>query len=121
MPISSMTGAGHSKNVFSTPAGFSSEKKVFGINVHSFKVDSSVFKGEDKCSYTDQNTENDPTGDRQVVFTLKHRNKQSTCELTDCNCVVDFEAAEHLVDISGMEETVSSHHHLKRLWLQDTH
>lgn len=27
MPTSSTTGAGHSKNVFSTPAGFSSERK----------------------------------------------------------------------------------------------
>lgn len=50
-----------------------------------------------------------------------HWNGRNICELTDGDCVVDFEAAEHLVDISGMEETISSHHHLKRLWLQDTH
>lgn len=41
--------------------------------------------------------------------------------LTDCYGVVDFEAAEHLVDVSGMEKTVSSHHHLEGLWLHDTH
>lgn len=42
-------------------------------------------------------------------------------ELTDCKGVVDFEAAEHLVDVSGMEEAVPTHHHLKGLWLQNTH
>lgn len=41
-------------------------------------------------------------------------------ELTDCQRVVDFEAAQHLVDVSGVEETVSTHHHLKSLWLQNT-
>lgn len=40
--------------------------------------------------------------------------------LTDCKGVVDFEAAEHLLDVSGMEEAVSTHHHLKCLWLQNT-
>lgn len=42
------------------------------------------------------------------------------CRLTDCKGVIDFEAAEHLVDVSGMEEAVSTHHHLKCLWLQNT-
>ena len=41
--------------------------------------------------------------------------------LTDCQSIVDFEAAEHLVNVSGMEKTVSSHNHLERLWLHDTH
>lgn len=42
------------------------------------------------------------------------------CGLTDCKGVIDFEAAEHLVDVSGMEEAVSTHHHLKSLWWQNT-
>lgn len=53
-------------------------------------------------------------------FALKDRNKQSAGVLTDCNGIVDFEAAEHLVDVPGMEKTVSSHHHLERLWLHNT-
>lgn len=40
--------------------------------------------------------------------------------LTDRNGVVDFEAAEHLVDVSSVEKPVSSHHDLKRLWLHKT-
>lgn len=38
--------------------------------------------------------------------------------LTNCDGVVDFEAAEHLVDVPGMEEPVPLHHHLERLWFQ---
>lgn len=43
------------------------------------------------------------------------------CQLTDCHCVVDLEAAENLVNVSGLEKAVSSHDHLKGLWFQDTH
>lgn len=51
--------------------------------------------------------------DGGAVFILKG----SLALLTDCYGIVDFEAAEHLVDVSGMQEAVSSHHHLERLWL----
>lgn len=30
--------------------------------------------------------------------------------------VIQFEAAEHLVGVPGMEESVTSHHHLETLW-----
>ncbi len=35
--------------------------------------------------------------------------------LTERDCVVDFEAAQDLVNVSGVSKPVPSHHHLKRL------
>ena len=43
------------------------------------------------------------------------------CSLTLSDGVVDPEAAQHLIDIAGVEESISSHHHLEGLWLHDTH
>ncbi len=37
-------------------------------------------------------------------------------ELTHGVCVIQFEAAEDLVDVSGMEKPIASHHHLETLW-----
>lgn len=39
------------------------------------------------------------------------------CLLTDCDGVVDFKAAQHLVDVPAMEEPVAPHHHLESLCL----
>lgn len=54
-------------------------------------------------------------------FTLKGKINQSVGLLTDCIGIVDLKAAEHLVDVPGMEKTVPPHHHLERLWLHDTY
>lgn len=61
-----------------------------------------------------------------ICLSFSKRNSQTgwfyikgVCELTDCHRVVDFEAAENLVDVSGLEEAVTSHHNLKRLWFKD--
>lgn len=35
------------------------------------------------------------------------------CKLTDSKAVIELEAAEHLVDISGMIKAVASYHNLK--------
>lgn len=66
-------------------------------------------------------------GGGETVITVEkwfnHAERQSkhiTRGLTDCKGVIDFEVAEHLVDVSGMEEAISTHHHLKSLWLQNT-
>ena len=40
-------------------------------------------------------------------------------ELTHSECIVQFEAAEDLVNISGMQKPVASHHHLETLWDQN--
>lgn len=88
LPTSSTTGAGHSKKVFSTPAGFSS-----------------VCGGGESSSLQ-----------RKGWKAVRDSSERIMCGLTDCKGVIDFEAAEHLVDVSGMEEAVSTHHHLKRLW-----
>lgn len=119
-----MTGAGHSKNVFSTPAGFSSRRQRHTV-CHissSYFVLTTLSRGEHAGLYT----ENDPnTLQTDIKILLRTwntlRKKPSVGVLTDCNGIVDFEAAEHLVDVPGMEKTVSSHHHLERFWLHNTH
>lgn len=57
---------------------------------------------------------------RNGSTTLRDSSKHIMRRLTDCKGVIDFEVAEHLVDVSGMEEAISTHHHLKSLWLQNT-
>ena len=36
--------------------------------------------------------------------------------LTHRVCIIQFEAAENLVNVSGMEKPIASHHHLETLW-----
>lgn len=38
--------------------------------------------------------------------------------LTSCDGVVDTEAAQHFINVTGMEESISSHHHLEGLWVR---
>ncbi len=38
--------------------------------------------------------------------------------LTLSKGVVDAEAAQNLIDIAGVEESISSHHHLEGLWVR---
>lgn len=42
-------------------------------------------------------------------------------KLTERYGVVDFEAAQDLVYVSGVSKTITSHHHLKWLWNTDSH
>lgn len=37
-------------------------------------------------------------------------------ELTECNCVIDAEAAEDFLNIPGVEETISLDYDLERFW-----
>lgn len=37
-------------------------------------------------------------------------------ELTESVRIIEFEAAEDLVGVSGMAKSISSHHHLETLW-----
>lgn len=37
-------------------------------------------------------------------------------EHTHSVCIVQFEAAEDMVSVSGMEKPIASHHHLETLW-----
>lgn len=41
--------------------------------------------------------------------------------LTERYGVIDFEAAQDLVYVSGVSKTITSHHHLKWLWNTDLH
>lgn len=41
--------------------------------------------------------------------------------LTHRVCIIQFEAAEDLVNVSGMEKPVASHHHLETLWDKKNH
>ena len=55
------------------------------------------------------------------TFTWQIHKYENVARLTDCDGIIDFEAAEHLVDVSGVKKPVSSHHHLEGLWLHNTH
>lgn len=95
-PTSFITGAGHSRNVSSTLAGFSSVNSSRTCSVFSRPNQMS-----DKCSYI-------------CRFFMMRR-------LTERDRVVDFEAAQDLVYVSGVSKSIPSHHHLKWLWNTDSH
>lgn len=44
--------------------------------------------------------------------------KLSDVSLTFSEGVVDSKAAQNFINISGMEETITSHHHLEGLWVK---
>lgn len=52
----------------------------------------------------------------QNVFMCIDTCLSTFAELTHTMCVIQFEAAEDLVNVSGMEKTIASHHHLETLW-----
>ncbi len=35
--------------------------------------------------------------------------------LTQCSCVIHSEAAQNLIDVSGMQKSISPHNHLERI------
>lgn len=48
----------------------------------------------------------------------KLQGKSTVCNvilLTQCNCVIDSEAAQNLIDVSGMQKSISPHNHLERI------
>lgn len=81
--------------------------------------DTAVSPEEHKGSYCGM--QKDKTNiSEQLGLHKKEGTPGGVAPLTDGNGVVDFEAAEHLVDVSGVEKPVSSHHHLERLWMHAT-
>lgn len=49
---------------------------------------------------------------------IKHRSWLQWCSLTFSEGVVDSEAAQDFIHISGMEEAITSDHHLEGLWVK---
>lgn len=58
LPISSTTGAGHSRNVFSTPAGFSSERRKQYFDKCPFPPERIPLSAFSKGGYTSSGTDN---------------------------------------------------------------
>ncbi len=67
--------------------------------------------------YMDKSTGTPSLEEKMQVDTPVCRSER----LTERDRVVDFEAAQDLVNVPGVSKPVPSHHHLKRLWNTDSH